>query len=412
MSTGFDVERMRAARPGDPGLLAAILLLAGLGMATLWSASSGYALSLGKSGAYFVIRQALYLLPSIFVFLACAYLPLEAVRAKIGPITLVGLASLLLPFVPGLGENKNGAARWIDLGFATFQPSEFWKPISVLYLAHILDRRARRHAGAGAELGSSGDGGAEPGPSSSLIAPFLLVGLGCLLIYLQNDFSTAIVAGMAALAVFWIAGAPITFFLGIGVAAAPLAALSILTSDFRLRRILAFLFPAYEPHGQGYQVLGSMRAIRAGGFFGKGIGLGTLKLASVPEVQSDFVFAAWAEETGFLGVLAFLALWAFLAWRALKIAFSEPDGFRSYLGVGLVVLLLLEVLVNVAVAAGAIPATGMALPFFSAGGSALLATAGTCGFLYNLSRASASRLEQRDGTLGDFPGEARGAADA
>ncbi len=115
MSAGFDVERMRAAKRGDPGLLAVFLFLAGLGMATLWSASSGYALSLGKSGGYFVIRQTLYLVPSLLVFLVCAFVSLDDIRAKIGPITLIGLASLLLPFVPGLGENRNGASRWIDL---------------------------------------------------------------------------------------------------------------------------------------------------------------------------------------------------------------------------------------------------------------------------------------------------------
>jgi cell division protein FtsW len=211
--------------------------------------------------------------------------------------------------------------------------------------------------------------------------------LGCFIVYLQNDFSTTIIVGMAAATVFWIAGSPLSFFLGLGAAAAPLAALSVLTSDFRLRRILAFLFPSYEPHGQGYQVLGSLRAIRAGGFFGKGLGLGTLKLSSVPEVQSDFVFAAWVEETGFVGVLAFYALWAFLAWRAFTNAFAEEDGFRSYLGFGLTTLLVAEALVNVAVAAGVVPATGLALPFFSAGGSSLISTAAICGLLYNLSRS-------------------------
>jgi cell division protein FtsW len=390
MSVGFDVERMRAAKSGDPGLLAVFLLLAGLGMATLWSASSGYALSLGKSGGYFVARQALYLVPSLLVFLVCAFVSLDDIRAKIGPITIIGLASLLLPFVPGLGENRNGASRWIDLRIATFQPSEFWKPIAVLYLAHILDRRSVRSA----EEGSGFDG------SASLLAPFLLVSLACFLIYLQNDFSTAVVAALASLVVFWAAGAPYTFFLGIGAVTAPLAALSVLTSDFRLRRILAFLFPAYEPHGQGYQVLGSIRAIRSGGFFGKGIGLGTIKLSSVPEVQSDFVFAAWAEETGFIGVLAFFALWAFMAWRAFKIAFSEPDAFRSYLAFGLAALLLVEVLINVAVAVGAVPATGMALPFFSAGGSALISSSGACGLLYNLSRGLASRSEDEKDEFG------------
>jgi cell division protein FtsW len=372
--TGFDAERISPARTGDPLFLASVFLLAGTGLAALYSASSGYAISLDKGPGYFAARQAFFLLPSLLAFWICALLPLERIRERIGAITLAGLAFLLLPFVPGLGESRNGATRWIDLGFTTFQPSEIWKPVSILYLAHIMDRRSERIERS----------------SLALMPPLLICGLGCLIAFLQNDLSTAMVMGASAAAVFWIAGSPPSFFLGLGAAAAPLAALSVLTSDFRLRRILGFLFPAYEPHGQSYQVLGSIRAIGAGGLLGKGVGLGTLKVGSVPEVQSDFIFAAWAEETGFLGVLAFFGLWAFFAYRTFRRAFEEVDGFKSYLGFGLATLLMGQVLINVAVAAGALPATGMALPFFSAGGSCLVGSSAACGLLYNLSRAPAA----------------------
>ncbi|MDP3178788.1 MAG: FtsW/RodA/SpoVE family cell cycle protein, partial [Spirochaetaceae bacterium] len=325
-------------------MLGAILILAGAGIAALWSASAGYALSIGKESHYFALRQALFLLPAAAIFVVCAGADLDAVRRRMGAVTLVGFAVLLLPFLPFLGETRNGATRWIDLGFTTFQPSELWKVISLFYLAHVLDKRAARIA-------------ESPGV---LIPPFLLIAMGALSVYAQNDFSTAVVVGASAVLLFWAAGSPPSFFLGLGAAAAPLATLSILTSDFRLKRVLAFLFPAYEPHGQGYQVLGSLRAIRSGGLAGKGIGLGTLKLASIPEVQSDFVLAAWAEETGFIGVLAVMAAWAVLAWRAFGIAYREEDRFRSYLGFGLVSLLSIEVLVNAAVVAGAVPATGIA----------------------------------------------------
>ena len=388
MRSGFEAERASAARHGDRGILAAVLLLAGIGVAALWSASSEYALSLGRSSGYFALRQAIFLLPSALVFWACAVVDLDALRAKTGAATLIALGLMLLPFIPGLGENRNGATRWIDLRFTTFQPSELWKPAMVLYLAHILDKKRSRMAES----------------AGVLIPPFLLVALGCLLVYAQNDFSTAAIAGLTAIAVFWVALSPVSFFLGLGAAATPLAALSVLTSDFRLRRILAFFFPAYEPHGQGYQILGSLKAIRSGGFFGKGFGLGSLKRGSIPEVQSDFIFAAWTEETGFLGVLAVLAAFAFLAWRAFRVAFAESDGYRSYLGMGMAFLLCLETLVNVAVAAGAVPATGMALPFFSAGGSSLISTAISCGLLYNLS-ASPSAAAAR-GAQGLSPREA------
>jgi cell division protein FtsW len=381
MRAGFDVERMRAEGPGDAVMLAIVVLLAGTGVAALWSASSGFAVSIGKGPGYFAVRQLVYMAPAILIFWACSAIDLEKLRSKVGVLTLVSLASLLLPFLPFLGGSRNGASRWIDLGITTLQPSELWKPAMILYLAHILDRKRERI------LESPG----------VLIPPFMLAAAGCLLVFAQNDFSTAFLTILAAAAVFWVACAPPSFFLGLASAAASLSALTILTSDFRLRRILAFLFPAYEPHGQGYQVLGSLRAIRSGGLLGKGLGLGTLKTGAIPEVQADFVFAAWAEETGLVGVLLVMAAWGALCWRAFKAALAEEDRFRSCLGFGLAFLLVLEALVNMGVASGAVPATGLALPFFSAGGSSLLSTAAICGLLYNLSRGSASRGAVRGG---------------
>jgi len=397
MRIKFEAEGVRASDRGDRALLAAAFLLAGTGLASLWSASAGYAISLGKAPGHFALRQLVFAAPAVLVFAVAALAPLERLRSKIMPITLMALASLFLPFMPGLGGSRNGASRWIDLGFTTVQPSELWKLVSIFYLAHVLDRRGAYADGVPA---GGGTGRAErSGPGLSIVPPLALCAFGCIAVYLQNDFSTAVVVGLGSTLMFWIAGAPASLFLGIGAAGTALAAFSVLTSDFRLRRILAFLFPAYEPHGQGYQILGSIRAIRSGGFFGKGIGLGTMKLASIPEVQSDFVFAAYVEETGFLGVLAFAALWAFFGWRALSRAFAETDRFRSYLGFGLASLLLLEVAVNVGVAAGLVPATGIALPFFSAGGTSLLSTACACGLLYNLSRGgeSAARARARSG---------------
>ena len=374
MRSGFDVERMKEGRRGDQAMLAAIVLLAGTGVAALWSASSGYAVSIGKGPGYFAIRQILFLAPSALLFWSCAVVDLDRLRSRIGFIVLACLAALLLPFLPFLGGSRNGAFRWIDLGITTFQPSELWKPAMVFYLAHVLDRKAERIR-------------ESPGV---LVPPFLLASLGCLLVFMQNDFSTAVLTLAVGAVVFWVALAPGSFFAGLGLAAVSLSALSILTSDFRLRRILSFLFPDYDPHGQSYQVLCSLRAIKSGGFLGKGIGLGPLKSGAIPEVQSDFIFAAWAEETGFAGVLAVMAAFGFLLWRVFRTALAEKDGFRSTLGLSLGVLIALEALVNMGVASGALPATGLALPFFSSGGSALIGTAAVCGVLYNLSRGGAA----------------------
>jgi cell division protein FtsW len=388
MRAGFEVERMRSGEGGDAVLLATVILLAGTGIAALWSASSGYAVAMKDNPAHYAVRQLVYLAPAALIFLACSVVDLDLVRSKVGALTLISLASLLIPFLPyPIGGYRGGSTAWVNLGFTTVQPSEFWKPIMIFYLAHILDRkreRIRESAGV-------------------LIPPFVLAATGCLVIFAQNDFSTAALTLLAAAAVFWTASAPPSFFLGLGAAAGSLSTLFILTSDERLKRIIDFVFPAYDPRGQSFQVLGSIRAIRSGGLLGKGLGLGTLKNGGILAVQTDFVIAAWAEETGLFGVLAVLALWGVFAWRAFSTAIAEEDGFRSSLGFGLTFLLVMEALVNIGVAGGATPATGLVLPFFSAGGSSLWANAAICGILYNLSRGR-TFAEGRAGYAGGYAG--------
>lgn len=374
MSAGFDVERAYTGRGGDSSLLAASALLLGTGLAVLYSASYGYALSLQKPAGHFLLRQLGYAPLALLVFLACAFIPAERLKSLVKPLTLLALAALVLPFIPGIGVSRNGATRWIGIGSRTFQPSQVFRIALVLYLAHIFSKKSER----------IGD------VVNSALPPLLITSLGAVLIFLQNDFSSAVILVLVAAAIFWAAEVPLRFFAALGTILLPLTALSVLTSDFRLRRIIGFLYPGYEPTALGYQMLGSLRAIRAGGFWGKGLGLGTLKLTSIPAVQSDFVFSAFAEEAGLLGVLAFLGLWGFFLWRGYRAAFRNQDRFRSYLAFGLSTSLGIQVLVNIAVAAGTLPATGIALPFYSAGGSSFLEAAASCGLLYNLSRGGAS----------------------
>lgn len=370
MPAGFDMERTYSGRGGDSYLLASTALLFGTGLAVLYSASYGYALSLQKPASHFLIRQLGYAPLALLVFLACAFIPAERLKSLVKPLTLLALAALVLPFIPGIGVNRNGATRWIGIGSRTFQPSQVFRVALILYLAHIFSKKSER----------MGD------VVNTALPPLVITSLGAVLIFLQNDFSSAVILVLVAAALFWAAEVPLRFFAALGTILVPLTALSVLISDFRLRRIIGFLYPGYEPTALGYQVLGSLRAIRAGGLWGKGLGLGTLKLTSIPEVQSDFVFSAFAEEAGLLGVLGFLGLWGFFLWRGYRTAFLTEDRFRSYLAFGISTSLGIQVLVNIAVAAGALPATGIALPFYSAGGSSFLETAASCGLLYNLSR--------------------------
>lgn len=350
----------------EEGFVGAFAALAVIGFVAMWSASSGYGVKIEKGASYFALRQALFVLPAAAVFVFASKIPLERLRNLAGPLALVSLITLVLPFIPGLGVEINGARRWIDLRVTNFQPSEVWKPAIIVYCAHILDKKRdliKKSAG-------------------EAIFPFLIVVLGTVLIYLQNDFSTSMLALLAAILVFWFAGTPLRFFLGTLALAVPAVILMIASSEYRLVRVLGYIIPDYDPHGMNYQVQNSMRAIMSGGLWGKGLGLGTRKLSSIPEIQSDFVFAGFAEETGLLGIVVIFAFWTFLAVSVVRAA-RNREGFRYLLAMGLLCLLLMQFLVNLGVVSGFLPATGIALPFFSAGGSSLLSTALAGGLILN-----------------------------
>jgi cell division protein FtsW len=373
MNTGFTMDKLFGRIGGDPALLASLVLLVGIGLSSLFSASYGYALSIGKAPSHFVVRQAIWMIPAVVVFMSAALVPLETVSSMMGPLVIGSLAFLLLPFAPGIGIAKNGASRWFGFAGLMFQPSELFKPVLVLYLAHILSKKADR-------LGDVLNG---------VFPPLLVAMAGVVMVIMQNDFSTAMLIGSLAVVMFWIAEVPLVFFIAMGSVGIPLVLLSVLTSDYRLKRVLGFLAPGYDPADLSYQVNGSLRAITSGGIWGKGIGQGTLKIRSIPEVQSDFVFAGWVEETGFIGVILFAAIWGFFLWRAFRASFRAADPYKSHLAFGLSCYLSLQILINVMVASGFAPATGIPLPLFSSGGSSLISVALTTGLLFNVSRSNA-----------------------
>jgi cell division protein FtsW len=382
-----DIETMSLKRspPSHPeyGFLGALGFLAILGFIAMWSASTGYALKLGLSASHFARRQALFLLPAALIFFAAYRIPLQALRGKIPLLTALSLVSLATPFIPGLGVEINGGRRWINIGIMNFQPSELWKVVAVLYSAHILDKRKETIL-------------ASPGEA---VFPFLLIAAGIGLIYLQSDFSTAALALVAPLAVFWLAGVSMVFFIGVLIPSLLAFFLMVASSEYRLARVIGFIIPEFDPHGMNYQVQNSLRAIMSGGLFGKGLGLGTRKLSTIPEIQSDFVFAAYAEELGFLGVAAVALVWAYILFTVVR-RLKGKSGFGALMPLGLVFLLFIQFFVNLGVVSGFLPATGIALPFFSAGGSSLVTAAIASGLIANALRDEGFQaVDERRGNL-------------
>jgi cell division protein FtsW len=297
-------------------------------------------------------------------------IPLKLIRFLLPCGIILALVLCVLTFVPLVGFSKNGAARWIHIGKFSYQPSEMVKFMLPLYLAHIFDKNQKY-------IDSFAKG---------ILPPTLITTLFFLLIYIQNNFSTAVFIALNTLVVFYAAGVKFRYFLGAAVILAPVCALLVFTSGHRLLRVISFFWPEEDPLGAAYQLRSSIISIGSGGIWGRGIGRGVRKISSVPEIQADFIFSAYAEEVGFAGVLFFHGIFLIFAIRGYRTALQQEDMFKRLLAFGLVTMIVSQVLVNIAVVSGMLPVTGIPLPFFSAGGSSLITSLVIAGLIVNISR--------------------------
>jgi cell division protein FtsW len=365
----FVVEPAGHGNHYDHLLIAAVILLTGVGLVTLYSASYAFGERFFGGGLYFFSRQIKWGLVGILLFFLGLRIPLRVLRKCIVPLVLGAILLCLFTFVPGIGVMKNGAARWIRIGSYTYQPSELVKLVLPLYLAHIFSKKADKIRNF----------------SSGVLPPVLVTLLFFFLIYMQNNFSTAIFIAVNALFVFFFVGVQFRYFIGAAVILGPLSVLLVFTKEHRLQRLISFIWPEWEPLGAGYQVHSSILTIESGGFWGKGIGQGVRKISSVPEVYSDFIFSSYAEEAGFIGIFLFFLLFGFFAVRGYRASLRSGDTFAKFLAFGLVTTICSQMLLNVAVVSGFLPATGIPLPFFSAGGSSLATTLLIAGLIVNVS---------------------------
>lgn len=390
---GFFAEQIERSREGiDLPMLGILFALIVLGLGMLWSASWFRAEQLYGDPTRFVMRQALWVLVGIVAMGIVTIIPLDAIR-RLLPLVVLGATILsLLTFVPGVSARYMGARRWIILFNVSFQPSELIKITLILYLAHIFAR-------------NEGDFSK---PAQTLLPPALIVALFSGIVLFQNDFSTAMFLILLSLALFFAAGVPFSYFLRMFVLVVPFSLILVFTREHRVRRIIAFLNPTHDPMGSGFQILAARRALENGGFWGVGIGQSARKLGGLPEVQSDFLFAVVGEELGLFGVAIVLGLFAAFAVRGLYLAQAQDDWFRRLVIFGVVAGITMQAFLNIAVVGGAVPATGIPLPFFSSGGSSLLITFVMCGLLFNAARPDLAK-ERRRGfyTVGTTGWEAR-----
>lgn len=376
MSSRFEVEPT-AKTYSDFVFLGLLLLLAGVGLVAVFSSSSYYAEKLTGDARYLVKKHIWQLCVGGVLAYVGSRVSLDIIKKFTPLLLVVSFVLLSLTFVPGIGTQVRGTQRWLVIFGQSFQPSELAKLSLVLYLAYLFSKKEDR----------MGDF------FNSVLPPLLIVVVFAGIIYLQNDFSTAVFVLFISLVMFFITGIRLIYFIATGSIAVPLLVILLLTKEHRVQRIISFLNPQVDPIGAGYQVISARAALVRGGLWGAGLGLGAKKMGGLPDAHSDFVFAVLGEETGFIGVIFVLTIFIAFAVRGYMIALGCNDKYGFYLAFGLTTAIVSQALFNIAVVSGLVPATGIPLPFFSTGGSSIVITMAMCGVLLNLSRYS-SRLKE------------------
>lgn len=359
---------MRERQPADLILFTAVVVLLALGVAMVFSASSVKALVEYGDSLHFLKRQLLWAALGLGIMFFTVEVDYRAYRRLSWPTFLLSLVLLLL--VALTGPRIRGTKGWLELGFFNIQPVEVAKLALTSFLASYLDRKQR----------------AIRTFWSGVAVPMMWVGLVVALVMLQPDFGSAmVIVGMAFLQLFAV-GARLEHLSLVALAGLPAVAALAILEPYRLRRLAAFLNPWADPRGSGYQTIQSLLALGSGGLSGLGLGQSRQKFAYLPENHTDFIFAILGEELGLLGTTLVLLLFFIFLWRGLRIALLAPDFFGSALAVGITVMIVFQALMNIAIISGALPITGITLPFISYGGSSLAISLAGIGILLNISK--------------------------
>ena len=364
-------------------LIIIIIILLSFGIVMVLSASAPSALAETGDSYTYVTKQAIFAVGGLAIMWFVSKIDYRIYKKFYWLIYWCSVGVLLLVLIPGLGINAGGARRWINVGFSQFQPSEITKiGMIIFYAGYLSDHKE--------DLISFKKGFIYP--LLWLMPPVLIA------LFIQNHLSVGIVMSAITFVMMLMAGCRLLYFVitGLVVGGGGIAALmayfsmagdSAGDSNFRLGRILNYMDPWQDPTGQGWQTIQSLYAIGSGGLFGVGLGESKQKYLYVSEPQNDFIFSILAEELGFVGCVVVIVLFALFIWRGILIAMKAPDMFGSLLATGITTLVMVQVVINIGVVTNTIPNTGMSLPFFSAGGTALVMLLGMCGILLNISKS-------------------------
>ena len=361
-------------------LLLSVVGLAAMGLLMVYSSSGVDGLIDSGDAFKLVGPQAMWGVLGVIAMVVAMRIDYRYLRLVSVAGFFIAIALLILVLLPAFGPFKpvevGGSARWLRIGPLQMHPAEFAKLALVVYLAHWLTRK-------GARIASFRDG---------LVAFLMIVGPALALVVVEPDLGTSGVLALSALTMFVVAGGSLLQLAALAPLGVAGLAFVIMSSQYQLARVKAFLDPWADPQGIGFHTVQGLLAMGMGGLSGIGLGEGRQPgNLHLPAAQNDFVFALVAQELGFLGGIAVIACYLLLAYRGIRVALSAPDTFGALLAVGITGWLTFQAFINIGVVVVLLPITGITLPFVSAGGSSLLVSFAAVGILLSISRETLPR---------------------
>ena len=352
----------------DRTILYTVLCLSVLGLIMVSSASSIIAYEKYGDSYYFIKRHGLWMLLGFISMFFFFMFDIDRFRNMSLFFVFLIWVFLALVFLPGFGRTAGGASRWIGVGSFTFQPAEFSKIVITFHLANLLSKEKKM----------------KNEPRTVFLHFVLVVGITLALILAQPDLGTALLIIIVGGILLYLAGIKCYYVFVYALCTSFLCFLMVFLVPWRFKRIMAFLDPFADPLGMGYQLIQSLLAIARGGITGLGIGDSKQKLFYLPEPHTDFIFSVLGEELGLIGCFLVLILFSIVLFRGFKIAYHCSNDFQALLALGTTLLISVQGLLNMSVATGLVPTTGIPLPMISLGGSSLLITLSSIGILMNI----------------------------
>ena len=368
----MDAAVKKEDRTPDIILLLVTLILVTVGTAMIYSSSSIIALEKFKDGQYFLKKQIFFVILGLISMVLLTKIDYTTWKKAAYPGIILSLIMLALLFIPHVGLKRGGATRWLNLGVFSFQVSEMVKIAMVVFLAHLLARKAHLLKKF----------------SRGVLIPSAITAVVISLILLEPDFGTAMIIASILILMLCLAGSRITHLMFLAAAFIPVGVWLIFHKGYRLARLTVFLDPWKDAGNSGFQIIQSLISFGSGGTFGVGIGDGMQKLFYLPQPHTDFILSIIAEESGFIGVSIVIILFSIFVFRGFMIAMKAPDLFGMLLAAGLTMVIAMESFINIAGVMGLVPLKGLALPFLSYGGSSFVMSMIAVGILLNISTQS------------------------